>query len=446
MNNLIGFIFLQTMVAPRDLPLPLPLPEWFLISVLIISFLLHIIFVDLMVGGVLLTLWAQIKGLKNPEYDHLAHEMAATVTVNKSIAVVLGVGPLLSINVLYTLYFYSANALTGVMWIMIIPLVTVAFLLTYLHKYTWHKLENHKALHISIIALSAAIFLFIPFIFLTNVNLMLYPEKWSSVKGFLSAMMLPNVFPRYVFFIFSTLAVTGLFMAWYFGRKAYDWPHNFKTLHQYEVRRNFYTLTLVALFVQLILAGPMLMATLPAKGLSWNVVMIVLLGAGLVIFPIYWIWQGITGAPEGLDRHFRKIVATLFVTISIMGMGRHAYRAHALAPHQEMTARETEKFSQRSKQAFEEANDPAKLAERERNLGPNVFKASCSTCHDQTTQLVGPPVTEMVSIYGGKTEALKNWIRTPGKKRPEAPQMPGFKQLTDKEMDALIAFILQEKK
>jgi cytochrome c len=444
MYNLLGFIFLQATVAPRDLPLPLPLPEWFLITVLIVSFLLHIIFVDLMVGGVLLTLWAQIKGLKNPDYDHLAHEMAATVTVNKSVAVVLGVGPLLSINVLYTLYFYTANALTGTMWIMIIPLVTVAFLLTYLHKYTWHKLENNKPVHISIIAMAAAIFLFIPFIFLTNVNLMLFPEKWTSVKGFLSAMLLPNVLPRYVFFIFSTLAVTGLFMAWYFGREKYDWTANFKTLDRYDMRRKFYSLTLVALFVQLVLAGPILMVTLPAKGMSWNVVMIVLMGAGLVIFPIYWIWQSITGPAEGLDRHFKKIVATLLVTISVMGMGRHAYRAHALAPHQELTARETEKFSEMSKQAFAEANDPAKLAERERNLGPNVFKASCSTCHDATAQLVGPPITEMVSIYNGKPQELKNWIIAPGKKRPEAPQMPAFPQLSEKELDAVVAYILKQ--
>jgi len=444
MYNLLGFVFLQATIAPRDLLLPLPLPEWFLIAVLIVSFLLHIIFVDLMVGGVLLTLWAQIKGLKNPDYDHLSHEIAATVTVNKSLAVVLGVGPLLSINVLYTLYFYTANALTGTMWIMIIPLVTVAFLLTYLHKYTWHKLEDNKPLHISIIAIAAAIFLFIPFIFLTNVNLMLFPEKWTSVKGFLSALLLPNVLPRYVFFIFSTLAVTGLFMAWYFGREKYDWAANFKTLSRYEMRRKFYSLTLVALFVQLVLAGPILMATLPARGMSWNVVMIVLMGAGLVIFPIYWIWQSITGPAEDMDRHFKKIVATLLVTISVMGMGRHAYRAHALAPHQELTARETEKFSEMAKQAFAEANDPAKLAERVRNLGPNVFKASCSTCHDATTQLVGPPITEMVSIYHGKPQELKNWIIAPGKKRPEAQQMPAFPQLSEKELDAVVEYVLKQ--
>lgn len=441
-----GFILLQANPIPRDLPLDLPLPEPVLIAVLIISFLLHIIFVDLMVGGVLLTLWAEIKGLKNKDYDELAHEIAKTVTVNKSIAVVLGVGPLLSINVLYTVYFYSANALTGMMWLMLIPLITIAFLLTYLHKYTWEKLANNKMLHISIIALAALLLLFIPFIFLTNVNLMLFPDKWSQVKGFLSAMLLPNVFPRYFFFIFSTLSVTGLFLFWYFGRKKYEYESKFQAISRYEIRKKFYTITLIGLSVQLLLAGPILIATLPSAGLSWNVIGIIFIGAGLVVLPIYWIWKSITGKPENLDIHFRKVFVTLFTTVAIMGVGRHVYRAHTLAPHQALVAKETYLFEKASAAAFKEANDPAKIAEREKNLGANTFKASCSSCHAPDTKLVGPPVTEMLSIYNGKKNDLIAWIKAPGKKRADAPQMPGFPQLTEKELNALSDYILQNGK
>lgn len=439
----IGILFLQATPVPRDLPLDLPLPEPFLITVLIISFLLHIIFVDLMVGGVLLTLWAEIKGLKNKDYDELAHEIAKTVTVNKSIAVVLGVGPLLSINVLYTVYFYSANALTGIMWLLLIPLITIAFLLTYLHKYTWYKLKNNKTLHISIIAFAALLLLLIPFIFLTNVNLMLFPDRWTQVKGFLSAMTLPNVFPRYFFFIFSTISVTGLFLFWYFGRKSYAYEEKFTLVSRYDMRKMFYTITLIGLAVQLVLAGPILIATLPSAGLSWNVIFIVFIGAGLVLLPIYWIWNSITGEPDELDKHFRKVFVTLLTTVVIMGVGRHVYRAHTLAPHQSVMAKETYKFEQASAAAFAEANDPAKIAEREKNLGANTFKASCSTCHAPDAKLVGPPVTEMIEIYKGKEKDLIAWIKAPGKKRADAPQMPGFPQLTEKELKALTDFILK---
>ncbi len=121
---------------PHDIPLPLPAPEAFLKTLLVIAFIAHILFVNLMVGGSILTLFFEWKGRKNSKYDRIAYEIAKTVTVNKSLAVVLGVAPLLLINVLYTVWFYSSNALTGTAWIMIVPLVTMAFLLTYLHQYT----------------------------------------------------------------------------------------------------------------------------------------------------------------------------------------------------------------------------------------------------------------------------------------------------------------------
>ena len=116
------FLCLETL-PPRDILLPLPLPEWLLVALLVFSFLLHILFVNLMLGGALVAFWLEWRGRREPALDALAHEIARTVTVNKSLAVVLGVAPLLSINVLYTVFFYSANALTGRAWISVVPLV-----------------------------------------------------------------------------------------------------------------------------------------------------------------------------------------------------------------------------------------------------------------------------------------------------------------------------------
>ena len=218
---MIGSIINQIPV-PKDIPLALPMPEWILVFILILSFLIHILFINLMIGGSILTFWYEALGKKHNDFDRLAREIAATITVNKSLAVVFGVAPLLSINVLYTIYFYSANALTGNIWISIVPWVAVAFLLFYLHKYTWDKLADNKAVHLSILGAGVASFLFIPFIFLTNINLMLFPEKWGEINGFFDAMTLPNVFPRYFHFIAASLAITGLFLAWWFDRKAYN--------------------------------------------------------------------------------------------------------------------------------------------------------------------------------------------------------------------------------
>ncbi|HXK61813.1 MAG TPA: cytochrome C, partial [Acidobacteriota bacterium] len=86
-------------LVPKDVLLPLPAPVWLLTALLLISFLLHILFVNLMVGGSILVLWTEIRGLRKKEWDRVSHRIAETVTVNKSLAVVLGVAPLLTISV-----------------------------------------------------------------------------------------------------------------------------------------------------------------------------------------------------------------------------------------------------------------------------------------------------------------------------------------------------------
>lgn len=58
-----------------------------------------------MVGGSLFTVFYQWKGKTDQRFDELANLVAKTLTVNKSLAVVLGVGPLLCLNVLYTTFF-----------------------------------------------------------------------------------------------------------------------------------------------------------------------------------------------------------------------------------------------------------------------------------------------------------------------------------------------------
>lgn len=431
--------------VPRDIPLDLPLPEWLLVVLLVVSFLAHIIFVNLMLGGAVLTLWAQLKGLKDKAYDTLAHEIARTITVNKSLAVVLGVAPLLSINTLYTIYFYSANALTGLMWISIIPLVTFAFLLTYLHKYTWHKLAHNKPLHISIIAAAVGVFLFIPLIFLANINLMLFPEKWGTVRGFVSVLALPNVFPRYLHFLSASMAVTGLFLCWYFGRKNYPFERYFTTLTRYQVRKKAYSLAFAFSLFQFMI-GPVVLLTLPAKGMNWHLLGIIFAGAAIALPAMYWMWKAITGPEEQLSKHFGKVVAAMTLTVLFMGSGRHVYRANALAPHKKLMAAKTAEFERLSAEArMHPVEEDLEAPPAEGGKGAAIFQANCSSCHRPHEKLVGPPMTEMVSIYKNDVAGLQHWIKTPGKKRAGYPQMPGFPQLSKEDLNELSAYILSVK-
>lgn len=440
----------STTPVPRDLPLDLPLPEWLLVVLLVVSFLLHIIFVKLMVGGSIVTLWAEIKGLKNTDYDVFAYEVAKTVTVNKSMAVVLGVAPLLSINTLYTIYFYSANALTGLAWFMTIPLVSIAFLLTYLHKYTWHTLVDYKYLHISIIAMAVLIFLFIPMIFLANVNLMLFPERWAYIKGFLSALMLPNVWPRYMEFIGACLTVTGLFVVWYNGRQSYPVDQLYKTWHRNELKRLGYYITVVGLGLQLVL-GLFVLISLPAKGINFEVIELMIFGGIMLLVAFWFAWKALSADNEGKrDNQFWKIATSILFFILVYGGSRQLYREQALHKHRTLMAAKTGAFEQMSKAAREHPNIENEGLELNTALGDlakgtALFKQNCSSCHKEKQRLVGPPVQEMAEIYNGDESGLKHWIKAPGKKRNDFPQMPGFPHLSEAELTEIAKYVFAVK-
>jgi cytochrome c len=428
---------------PLDLPLPLPAVRSHLEVAIVLTFLLHILFVNLMVGGSVLTFVFQLLGRKHPDYDRLARQIGATITVNKSLAVVLGVGPLLAMNALYTLYFYSANALTGAAWISIVPLVAMAFLVTYAHKYSWDRLSDHRGLHISIGAVATFLFLAIPFIFLANVNLMLFPDAWPEVAGFLSTVTLPNVLPRYIHFIVASLAVTGLFLAFYFGRKSFPAEEIFETFDRTTLRRRFLALAFGATAVQII-AGPLLLLTLPDRGLGWNLFGVLTLGVAIAGGAAWLLWREMLAHRPGIGIRLPVIAILLGYTVLFMGITRHVYRENALEPHRRLVAQhmQTHRTQLLAAEMREEAG-VTRQAQPDLPPGQKTFQAVCSSCHAPEARRVGPPLNEIRRIYEGKQDQFIAWVRDPGRKREDYPPMPAIK-LTSDQYEAVADYVLED--
>jgi len=426
---------------PRDIPLPLPASQGFLEGLLIIAFIAHILFVNLMVGGSILVLGFEIRGLRNRDFDKLARALAMTVTVNKSLAVVLGVAPLLLINVLYTIHFYTANALTGIAWILLVPAIAVTFLLLYLHKYTWDRLESQKGLHIAILGIAVALFLVIPLVFLANVNLMMFPERWTGVRGFLSALILPNVFPRYFHFLCASLIFTSLFGVWYFGRSKFPVEEAFERLTKPTLRRIFYSVAFAVSLAQFIV-GPLVLFTLPSKGFHMSVVATILIGAGISIPAVWMMWKELL-VPEPHGKRLPFIIGCLSITALCMAMGRHMYRGVALAEHRAEMQAATRQWVDDSAQAAYDLRTGRERAAAGVSDGQHLFQNTCAACHGLDRRIVGPPLTEIAQIYAGNPNGIVTWARAPGKKRADAPQMPSFASLGDDRLRQIAEYMLQ---
>ena len=433
-------LFLAATPVPRDLPLPLPVPEGLLVFCLVFFFLVHILFVNLMVGGSLLVVVLEWLGLKNRRWDALAHEIAQTITVNKSLAVVMGIGPLLCINLLYTMQWYSANALTGHAWLLIVPLVITAFLLTYLHKYTWDTWTSgsKKTLH-QFIGLSAALlFLFIPLIFLSNVNLMLFPSEWEKVKGFFSSLRIGNVLPRYLHFMAASLAMTGLFLAGWFGRQGSDLAH-LDGFTRPELRRIFYQVCARVTLAQFAL-GPLLLFTLPTVGITSQVYVIIFSGAAVGLLTL-WVLFGELKRPDAtIGSRYWLIVALFSFVVLGMGSGRHVYREAALASHKAAVKEHTVRYQT----ALAEFNQAHAAMPQAAELSAEQLFMNCAVCHAPKVKLVGPPLTEIAKIYAGNPEGIVTWAKAPGKKRPELPQMPPMIHLGEANLRKIAELMLEK--
>lgn len=408
---------------PHDIPLPLPVDRVLLQAVIILLFLAHIVFINLMLGGSILALVFEAMGRKRPDFDTLAHEITKTVTVNKSLGVVLGVGPLLAINLLYTVYFYSANALTGHVWIGIVPLVSIAFLLLYAYKYSWERLADDKTLHMAIGAAGVAILLFVPLIFLANINLMLFPDRWTQVRGFVSALLLPNVLPRFLHFLLACLALTSLFLLGYFTRAAYPVETTFEKLDRASLRRLFYAIAFGASVLQLA-AGPLVLFTLPSVGVSVALYVVIGIGATFAVAMLALMWWEILAARQTTGRFFVPVVALLIATGSCMGFGRHIYREEATREHRLAVKKRTEDFAYAAVAADWRARNG--IVQENLPLGQRVFRDSCSSCHALDRVLVGPSVREIAELYKGDPDGIVRWAKAPGKKRSNFPAMPAL--------------------
>lgn len=210
-------------IVPEDLDLVIPGSIGFFEVLIVVSFLLHILFVNITVGSSAMAVFQEIKGIRTgrKEKDLLASQLAHHTSVLKSIAVVLGIAPLLLISVIYTQYFYPAMILIGKSWLSLLIILIVAFLLLYAYKFSWDKMQSirKKRVHVLIGAMGSLLLLFVPLIFIVTVVSMLYPEMWDGSKGFFHSLFYyPQIWQRYFHFILASFAIAGFYLYFWNNR------------------------------------------------------------------------------------------------------------------------------------------------------------------------------------------------------------------------------------
>ena len=184
---------------------------WFYV-LLMLTFLLHILVMNAMLGGGIIAL---ISTLRSGEQNTLlGKEFGYKWPYTIAFAVNMGVAPLLFVQVLYGQFIYSSSVLMAVWWFSIFGLLILAYYGAYIYDFKFDTLGNPR---IFMLGFSVIILLYIGFLFSNNMTLMMQPEKWQAYfnnpDGTLLNLSDPSLFPRYLHFVVGSVAVAGLFFA-----------------------------------------------------------------------------------------------------------------------------------------------------------------------------------------------------------------------------------------
>lgn len=183
-----------------DLFLRMPMPEGWLHLILFVIFGLHLLFVLLMLGTAMMSLVFYLQNKLSPDgIDPAWNRSFLKPHLGlKSIAVVLGVGPLLVMQIIYSYGFYTTTGLYSYSWLAIIPLLIVAFLLIELFE---HRMTTGTLLPLTAGVLGLGALLTVPAIFTGVLSLMERPGDWAAFgahKISLSELYIPHWLFRYL--------------------------------------------------------------------------------------------------------------------------------------------------------------------------------------------------------------------------------------------------------
>ena len=199
----------------------LPGPPWLFHVLLVFTFFLHVLFVNLTLGGTLLAAVAHFAGggRRDDFRTVLAGRLMAVNNYGISLTITTGVAPLLFIQVLYQQYFYTATILIGWVWFGLLVALTLGYYAAYLYKFRGTPSgRDGGGLWI---AVAAVMFFLIAMVHVAVHLIHAQPQRWADFAAAAGGVLAdPTYIPRLLHFVLAGIAFAGLVTAWWAVRRA----------------------------------------------------------------------------------------------------------------------------------------------------------------------------------------------------------------------------------
>ena len=199
----------------------IPGPVWLFQVLLVFTFFLHMLFMNLTLGGSLMAAIAHsLSGGRSEDFRAvLARRLVGINGYGISLTITTGIAPLLFIQVIYQQFFYAATILMGGIWLSMLLFLTIGYYSVYLYKFKGAPARGHGG---GIwLWLAAILFLVIGGIQVAVSLIHMQPDSWGALQGNPWLILQdPTFIPRFLHFVLAGIAFSALIVTWWAVRQA----------------------------------------------------------------------------------------------------------------------------------------------------------------------------------------------------------------------------------
>jgi len=310
-------------IIPAPVPVPLPAPPGLLEFLLVFTFILHVLAMNFLLGGVIILSVSSYLGRRDSRYREFTRRVSRALPAVTAFTITLGVAPLLFLQLVYGQLFYTSSVLMAWYWLAVVFLVMLGYYGVY-----WYQMQHDELGPTAawVIVVTAILFIHVAFLFTQNMTAMLHPQDFYSlfvngqVGTILGPVTLSNI-ARLAHFIVGAVAVAGLGVALLSRRWRTESPELAVWGRRYGV-----TWFMAGTLVQF-LVGLWFLFSLPVE--IRQALVGDKLAVGLLVLGIFLALLALLTAPKSL---WASSVAILG-TVSAMAVVRHFVRVAYLRPY-----------------------------------------------------------------------------------------------------------------
>jgi cytochrome c len=420
--------------------------------ILILVLFLFIPFISTVFGATILSLYYKAKGLKETNYTYLkfSKDVIETLTINKSVGVILGIAPVITALLIYAQLLDGTNSGISIFIIFSVFFLTIGLILIYTYRYSMTFMEIYDAIHeyktddeslnkeilkyrkANIILSGKSgrwgiIFTFLGiWLFVGAIATAANSSMWGKVNIFNLMSSVESIFHLFSF-ISATFAMTGAsiffaFFYWEGGKHLTEGSYR-DFVKKVATRFAFAGTIFLPLFMMIDLFA------FPDNSFSGAVFLFSTIALILLFIAYHFLYSMVKSVTLKYSGHIFYII--LFAVLLIILKDQVVLHNSTQFQTAEMNVKFEKMLSE-----LTGANKVNKAIS-----GEQIFKNICSSCHSFDHKVVGPPYEQTLPKYEGHIDQLIAFIRNPVKKNPGYPPMPN-PGLTPVEADSIAHYIM----